>query len=64
MLTERMEFFRRAGRKVEQLKQTATETATEHPNYQCEACEARFHTQHEQCPECGAASLISIQSEE
>ncbi|KAB1193959.1 hypothetical protein Hfx1148_11095 [Haloferax sp. CBA1148] len=59
-----MGFFRRAGRQVEQFKQAATETATQRSNYRCEACEARFDTRHEQCPECGAGPLVSVDSEE
>ena len=59
-----MGFFKRIGREVEQFKQTATDTATQNANYQCEACEARFNSQHEQCLECGAESIVSISSEE
>jgi rubrerythrin len=59
-----MGLFKRIGRKVEQFKQTATETATQNTNYQCEACGARLYSQHEQCPECGAESIVSISPEE
>ena len=59
-----MGFFKRIGREVEQFKQTATESATQNANYQCEACEARFYSQHEQCPECDAESIVSISSTE
>ncbi len=59
-----MGFFKRVGRQVEQFKQTATDTAAKESDYQCEACEARFHTMHEQCPECGGESIVSIHLEE
>ncbi len=59
-----MGFFRRVGRQVEQFKQTATETAEEKANYRCEACDACFYSQHDQCPECGAESIVSTAGEE
>lgn len=59
-----MGVFKRVGRKVEQFKQTATETAKEKATYQCEACDARFYSKHDQCPECGAEPLRSTAAEE
>ncbi|MFC6733737.1 hypothetical protein [Haladaptatus sp. DYSN1] len=52
-----MGFFKRAGRTVEEFKQTATQAAEEDADYECRACGARFHTDHDQCPECGAQQV-------
>ena len=54
-----MSFFKRVGRQVEKFKQTATETAQKDATYQCQACDARFNTQHDQCPECETRSIVS-----
>jgi rRNA maturation endonuclease Nob1 len=59
-----MGFFKRIGREVEQFKQTATETATQKANYQCEACEAHFYSRPEQCSKCGAESIVSVRPDE
>lgn len=48
-----MGFFNELGRRVETFKRTAKDAAEEHADYQCRACEERFDTEHEQCPECG-----------
>jgi rRNA maturation endonuclease Nob1 len=56
-----MGFFSNAGRKVERLKQTATEAADEAAKYQCRTCEERFHTGHEACPDCGAATVERVE---
>lgn len=53
-----MGFFNRLGRQVEQFKQSAQEVAEE-PDYQCRACDARFHTEYDECPECGAQEITS-----
>ena len=59
-----MGFFKRAGRHVEQFTQTAKEVAEENAEYQCRACGARFHTHHDQCPECGAQKVALTTTEE
>lgn len=59
-----MGFFNRIGRQVEQFKQTAVETAEENADYLCEACDARFNSQYDRCPECGAESIVSTTAEE
>jgi rRNA maturation endonuclease Nob1 len=56
-----MGFFNSAGKTVERLKQTATEAADEAADYQCRTCEERFHTEHEECPDCGAATVERLQ---
>jgi rRNA maturation endonuclease Nob1 len=58
-----MGFFERVGRQVEQFKQTATEAAQEDQNYQCRACESRFYSEHEQCPDCGAQEVTLLSEE-
>lgn len=52
-----MGLFNRLGREVEQFKQTAKSAAEEDAEYRCRACDARFTTHHEQCPECGAETV-------
>ncbi len=59
-----MGFFKRIGRQVEQFKQTAKEVAEEDADYQCQACDARFHTNHDQCPKCGAQKVAPTTTEE
>jgi rRNA maturation endonuclease Nob1 len=55
-----MGIFNKLGRQVEQFKQTAKEAAAESADYQCQACDSRFHTEYEECPECGAAAVTSV----
>jgi rRNA maturation endonuclease Nob1 len=56
-----MGFFNSVGRKVEELKQTATNAAEDSAQYRCATCEGRFDTEHEHCPECGAASVEPVE---
>ena len=58
-----MSFFKQIGRKVEQFKRTATEAAGESGDYQCRACDARFRTDHDQCPECRAETITRTTTE-
>lgn len=50
-----MGLFENLGRKVEEFKQTATETAAEGATHACQSCGERFYTDHDDCPECGGA---------
>ncbi|MFC6787212.1 hypothetical protein ACFQFH_15480 [Halobaculum halobium] len=59
-----MGFFERMGRQVEQFKQTAKNEAEQHADYRCRACEERFQTDYDECPECGAATVESTTDEE
>ena len=54
-MLSQMGFFENLGRKVEEFKQTATETAAEEASYSCRSCGERFYTDHDDCPECGGA---------
>ncbi len=54
-----MGIFNELGRQVERFKQTAENSAEESTAYQCRACDARFHTHHDQCPECGSEQVES-----
>ncbi|MFC6835532.1 hypothetical protein [Halomarina ordinaria] len=54
-----MGLFKRLGRQVEQFKQTATETAEGDADYRCRACDARYHVQHDRCPECGTEDVVA-----
>lgn len=58
-----MGLFRRVGRHVEQFKQTATEAAAQEGQYQCGACDERFESPHDECPECGVTGRVSSRSE-
>lgn len=58
-----MSFFKRVGRQVEQFKQTAKGAAEEDADYRCQTCDARFHSHHDHCPECGAENVVSVTSE-
>lgn len=55
-----MGFFERIGRTVEQFKQDAKREAERSADYRCRACEERFRTDHEACPECGEGPVVSI----
>lgn len=59
-----MGFFNRAGRTVEQFTQTAKDVAAQEAEYQCGACEELFQTDHDECPECGAAAVEPRATEE
>ena len=59
-----MSFFKQVGRQVEKFKQTATETAKKDAAYQCQACDARFDAQRDQCLECEAQTIVSTAEEE
>jgi len=52
-----MGIFNRLGREVEQFKQTAKQSAEAH-DYRCEACDARFSTEYDECPDCGAEAVV------
>lgn len=55
-----MGIFNKLGRELEQFKQNAKEAAEETAAYQCQACNARLHTEHDECPDCGAHEVISV----
>jgi rRNA maturation endonuclease Nob1 len=54
-----MGLFNKLGRQVEQFKQNAKEVAEKQAPYRCQACDARFHTEYDECPECGAQEVTS-----
>ncbi|WP_324760184.1 hypothetical protein [Haloarcula montana] len=58
-----MGLFNKLGRNVERFKQTATDAADQQAEYECSACESRFHTDHDDCPECGATEIRPIDGE-
>ena len=55
-----MGLFNKLGRQIEQFRQDAKEAAEETVDYQCQACHARFHTEYDECPECGAQEVTLI----
>lgn len=59
-----MGIFNELGRQVERFKQNAKAAAEGSADYRCEACDARLHTEHEECPECGAADVTSRTADE
>jgi len=58
-----MGLFNKLGQQVEQFKQNATEAAEESADYQCRACDTRFHTEYDECPECGAREVTQTTTE-
>lgn len=50
-----MGLFRRAGRKVEALKQSMESTADEEASHFCTACGERYYAEREACEACGGA---------
>jgi rubrerythrin len=59
-----MGLFNRLGRKVEELKQEATEVSEESATHRCERCETLLYTDHEVCPECDAPAVVVLASGE
>lgn len=59
-----MGIFNTIGRQIEQFKQNAKEAAEETAEYQCQACNARFHTEYDECPDCGAQDVKALTSGE
>lgn len=59
-----MGFFEAFGRRVEQFKQTAEKTAAETADYRCRACDARFNTRANECPECGETAVTPTETKE
>ncbi|WP_436908520.1 hypothetical protein [Halosimplex marinum] len=59
-----MGIFNRLGREVEEFKQSAKQAAEEGRDYRCEACDARFSTDYEECPDCGAEAVVAATDDE
>lgn len=59
-----MGLFEKFGRQVEQFKQTAKAASEENADYRCQACDARFNTFEDRCPECGAKEVTTTQPDE
>lgn len=58
-----MGLFNDLGRRVERFKQSAMDAAEADADYECRACGARFHTDREECPECGAREVVPTDDE-
>ncbi|MFC6863347.1 hypothetical protein ACFQGE_07720 [Halomicroarcula sp. GCM10025817] len=58
-----MSLFNRLGKKVEEFKQEAESASREEATHWCPACEARFYTAHDECPECGHDTVERIDAE-
>jgi len=58
-----MGIFNRLGREVEEFKQNAKQAADERHDYRCEACDARFSTAYDECPDCGADAVVAADDE-
>lgn len=54
-----MGFFENLGRKVEEFKQTAADTANEEATHECGNCGERFFVDHDECPECGRDAVVA-----
>ena len=59
-----MGIFNRLGREIEQFKQNAKAAAEETADYRCQACNARFQTEYEECPDCGSQEVTSVKNDE
>lgn len=59
-----MGLFNKLGREIEQFKQNAKAAAEETADYQCQACNARFHSEYDECPDCGAQNVTALPSDE
>jgi rRNA maturation endonuclease Nob1 len=59
-----MGLFNKLGQKVERFRQDAKQAAAETEQYYCEDCEARFHTDYEECPECGSTDVSTLSDAE
>ncbi|MDZ5810601.1 hypothetical protein U4E84_04480 [Halorubrum sp. AD140] len=59
-----MGLFNALGRRVEEFKQTAENAAERAETVQCPACDERFDSTHERCPECGEETGESTESGE
>jgi rRNA maturation endonuclease Nob1 len=57
-----MGLFNKLGRQVEQFKQSATEAAEESADYHCRACASEFHTEYDECPDCGSQDVVASES--
>jgi len=57
-----MGLFEKAGRRFEQFKKQAEEIAEEEAEYGCTACETVLYTDHDDCPECGADSVVALET--
>ncbi|WP_348611030.1 hypothetical protein [Halobaculum rarum] len=59
-----MGLFNELGRRVEEFKQTAENAADGNEMSQCPACDERFDSTHEECPECGEQPVGSTGTKE
>ena len=59
-----MGLFNRLGREIEQFSQSAKAAAAETEKYYCDDCGARFHTDYEECPECGSPDVTALSEDE
>jgi rubrerythrin len=58
------DMFREFGRRVEQFKQDMDAAAVENADYRCSECGAQFAVHHERCPDCGAAELVPMNTDD
>ncbi|WP_073306376.1 hypothetical protein [Halobaculum gomorrense] len=59
-----MGVFERIGRQVEQFKRTVKKEAERTADYRCRTCEEQFQTDQDECPECGAETVVATADEE
>ncbi|SFS00683.1 hypothetical protein SAMN05216559_2392 [Halomicrobium zhouii] len=58
-----MGLFEKLGREVEEFKQNAKQAAEAEADYRCRDCEAQFHHDYDECPECGSDDVESTTAE-
>ncbi|WP_160133914.1 hypothetical protein [Halococcus salsus] len=55
--------FRKLGRQAERFKRNMDGGMEENADYECKACEARFATNRERCPNCGSEAVAPTRNE-
>lgn len=54
-----MSLFRDLGKRVEKFKKQAEAAAQD--TYECGDCGAEFHTDYDECPECGGDDVMQVE---
>lgn len=57
-----MGFFENLGRKVGKFTHEAKEAADDEASYGCAECGERFHTDQDECPECGSENVRELET--
>jgi rRNA maturation endonuclease Nob1 len=55
-----MGLFNNLGKKFEELKQQAEDSASEEATHGCQECKTPLYADYEECPECGSDSVAKL----